>query len=482
MKPNPLDVAAPTLCLFATWFSAICLAAFLTVISGSATADTQTNVGELNPAEQWVVTQLRAGEIADLRKQFPEEGDRQLSADFLETLLMGSRPDVKLHRHGVRIRGACIEEPIDLTNAQIPYEVSLENCQFKSNVSFLRASFTGLVAFDNSTFKADARFASMKVGDIAVFNEAVFEGPVYFVSAHIAGDFEADGSQFKNAKQVAGFNSIKVGHSASFRNAVFEGPVDFVSAEIVSNFDASAAQFKNTEKNANFYGMKVGGAAVFTGARFEGPVNLSFSNFAELELSYSAYHGALYLQGMSYKEISAAPEESKSLEALLKLANRSVYSADVYGNLEEFFLRHGHRGHADRTFIERKRRERKENLHDLPRFGSWLLDLLVGYGRHPWQAGWFCLAIIGIGCVLFPLEKMELQDPENRTKPEKDRPRYNRFWYSLGLFLPVVDLKTSDVWGPKKQYRFLRNYLRVHILLGWILFPIFLAAITGLIR
>jgi hypothetical protein len=114
--------------------------------------------------------------------------------------------------------------------------------------------------------------------------------------------------------------------------------------------------------------------------------------------------------------------------------------------------------------------------------GSLMLELLVGYGRHPWQAGWFCLAIIGVGCGLFPLKKMELQDPEDRTKPEEERPRYNRFWYSLGLFLPVVDLKTSDVWGPKKQYRFLRNYLRVHILLGWILVPIFLAAITGLIK
>jgi hypothetical protein len=86
------------------------------------------------------------------------------------------------------------------------------------------------------------------------------------------------------------------------------------------------------------------------------------------------------------------------------------------------------------------------------------------------------------GCILFPLKKMELQDPKDRKKPEEEQPRYNRFWYGLGLFLPVIDLKTSEFWRPQKQYCFLRNYLRVHILLGCISLPIFLAAITGLIK
>jgi hypothetical protein len=67
-------------------------------------------------------------------------------------------------------------------------------------------------------------------------------------------------------------------------------------------------------------------------------------------------------------------------------------------------------------------------------------------------------------------------------KPE-DAPRvYNRFWYSLGLFLPFVDLQADKVWRPKADQTFLRNYMRVHILLGWILIPLVLAALTGLIK
>jgi len=68
--------------------------------------------------------QVRAGEIADLSKQFPdkEKDKRKLSAHFLEALLTGTLPDVKPHPHGVRIIGAIIDEPVDLENAQIPCE------------------------------------------------------------------------------------------------------------------------------------------------------------------------------------------------------------------------------------------------------------------------------------------------------------------------------------------------------------------------
>jgi hypothetical protein len=67
-------------------------------------------------------------------------------------------------------------------------------------------------------------------------------------------------------------------------------------------------------------------------------------------------------------------------------------------------------------------------------------------------------------------------------KPE-DTPRvYNRFWYSLDLFLPFLDLQADDVWKPKANERFLRHYVRLHVMLGWIPIPIVLAALTGLIK
>jgi hypothetical protein len=253
----------------------------------------------------------------------------------------------------------------------------------------------------------------------------------------------------------------------------FTGPSNIAGA-----FSADEAQFRNKENEATFQSMKVGGNARFRKAMFEGPVDLSFSDFAVLDLSEAVYDGAVYLEGMNYKEIRAAGllEVPESHEALLKLAGQAAYRADVYGNLEAFFLRQGYRVDADRAFIEGKRRERKENLHGLPWFGSWLLDLLVGYGRRPWQAGIPCAFFVALGCFLFSPKRMEPQKSEDAHRV------YNRFWYSLGLFLPFVDLQADKVWKPKPDQTFLRNYMRVHVLVGWILVPLVLAALTGLIK
>jgi hypothetical protein len=105
-----------------------------------------------------------------------------------------------------------------------------------------------------------------------------------------------------------------------------------------------------------------------------------------------------------------------------------------------------------------------------------MLYLLVGYGRRPWEAGIFCAFLIALGCVLFSPKKMELQKPEHTPRV------YSRFWYSLALFVPFVDLQGDKIWKPKANQTFLRNYMRVHILLGWILVPLVLAAVTGLIK
>jgi hypothetical protein len=105
-----------------------------------------------------------------------------------------------------------------------------------------------------------------------------------------------------------------------------------------------------------------------------------------------------------------------------------------------------------------------------------MLDLLVGYGRQPWRATIPYAVLIALGCIFFSPNKMEPQRTEHAPRV------YSRVWYSLNLFLPVVDLQAGKVWKPKADQTFLRNYMRVHILLGWILIPIVLAALTGLIK
>jgi hypothetical protein len=71
---------------------------------------------------------------------------------------------------------------------------------------------------------------------------------------------------------------------------------------------------------------------------------------------------------------------------------------------------------------------------------------------------------------------MELTDSTARE------PKYQPFWYSLGLFLPVVDLGQTKAWRPDRKRILASNYAQVHVLLGWLFIPIALAAVTGLLK
>ena len=498
----------------------------------------QPSPAVMSPVEQWVVSQLGVGEIADLTRQFPEQekDKRKLSPHFVESLLTGGLPGFKPHRNGVRIVGAIIADRIDLTNAQISSEVRLERCQFTNGAIFTRTSFAGLASFDGSAFDTDVSFHHVKTGDSIFLRNTVFKGQVNFESADISGNFVAAWAAFQNKENPAEFTRLKVGGEADFsfaefdaeasfvstdigddltaeearfynaarfngikvrsdgqfQKAQFNGRVDFESADIAGNFDLSGAKFQSKNEPALFRLMKVGGYAVFRDTVFYGPVDFRYAEFVWLDLSGASLPNVpsqFLMLGMNYKYISAAQTEPDSHEVLLKLANQCAYSADVFSRLEDFFIREGYPRHADQAFIAGKLRVRERyflngrSIGDYFLSGDWLrwlgstmLYLLVGYGRRPWQAAIPCALLIGLGCVLFSPNKME---PRNQAQPPRG---YSRFWYSFGLFLPFVDLKEDKLWKPKADQTFLGNYMQVHVLFGWILIPIVLAALTGLIK
>ena len=355
-----------------------------------------------------------------------------------------------------------------------------DGASFEGHATFFRADIAGKFTAAEATFGNEQMdFRGMKVGVDADFSGALFEGQASFGGADIKGNFTAFKARFQN-EQLAGFLGMKVGGRANFNGALFKGVAEFAKADIASDFNASEATFQN---KANFSKLKVGGRALFVGARFDRRVDFSFADISWLDLSSASWpklSGQVDLQGMNYNYIRAVVgDEPKSHEALLKLADQSSYTADVYANLEAFFLRQGYRADADKAFIAGKCRERKKYFdgRDWPHWlGSWMLYLLVGYGRRSWQAAILCAILVALGCILFAPEKME---PQNLG----DTPRvYSRFWYSLGLFLPFVDLQSNKVWKPKADQTRLRHYMRVHILLGWILIPIVLAALTGILK
>lgn len=195
--------------------------------------------------------------------------------------------------------------------------------------------------------------------------------------------------------------------------------------------------------------------------------------------------------GMTYRYISwqdyNPPRNSHSLEGecgdeakdqLVELANQAQFKPSVYTDLEAFFKRQGYSEEADKVFIQMKTQEREEVLKGPHWLWNWFLHITVNHGRNPEWAFVWGFAILLIGLSVFRNDRMRLREAPD---PEDPHPKYNAFWYSFDLFLPVVDLHVASVWVPKNSCSFALLYMRLHILLGFILIPIGLAAFTGII-
>ena len=102
----------------------------------------------LTRQESFALRQVAKGEIADLKKEFGEaEADRRLRARFLEELLTGEIKGVKIHRLGVKISNAIIEEPLELENAEVAVDIGLNSCIFKELVRFRDAFFASIFIY-----------------------------------------------------------------------------------------------------------------------------------------------------------------------------------------------------------------------------------------------------------------------------------------------------------------------------------------------
>ncbi len=228
----------------------------------------------LTAPEHFVLKQAAAGEIADLQQEFGGgEEERRLRAGFLEELLCGDLPGVRLHRRGVRISRAVIAEPLHLENGEVAVAVALRDCVFKESFSIKRACFKHHLSLIGSHFLERAVFYRLNLAGDLFCGNTVFAGPVNFFAAQIDGEFDAEGAKFLAEDQKADFYGMRVGQNASFAGVEFHGPVDLGGAEIMGHFRAPGAKFLGANHKANFAGMQVGRDAFFQACDFQGLVS-----------------------------------------------------------------------------------------------------------------------------------------------------------------------------------------------------------------
>jgi hypothetical protein len=296
---------------------------------------------------------------------------------------------------------------------------------------------------------------------------ATFDGDsTSFDRVQVGGLFDADGAKFLS-KEIS-FDDMRVDGDFSVRDCAFsyrEG-----ASRTTSNLEEG-------ESKVSFIGARF--ADVFLNdSTFDTISTIDFTrmhaDFISFDRVKSLTPSNVKLQRMTFKVLS--PVNSGQLEFLF-----SNYNAEFYTDLETSWRTHGYPDEADNIFIAKKRAERRENcksfLHQCGRFawaGSMFQDMLIGYGKSLKNLFYWSLGFLIIGVFVFRREK------GMRTKDRKDAPhyagRYQAFWYSLDLFLPIIKLGEAETWTPKDNRRWAILYKKVHIIIGSLFVPIGLAA------
>jgi uncharacterized protein YjbI with pentapeptide repeats len=394
-----------------------------------------------------------------------------------------------------------------------PYEAA----SFEGGVNFREVEITRHLDARSVQFKHPKQgvfFDRVKVQGNAQFNTALFQGPIYFTDADITGRFELSKAEFRDTEQGVSFEGMKVGDSAIFDGAIFAGQVTMMTAVfrdvLIRNHDrkenSSSIPFFNLSRtlirrefrienaslqkmNATF--LQVEGPTFFKGLSIKDEANFEHSTFSTFTLCNTKVlpkaEKSLKFDGMNYQRINAQKGEECAgpWEAPPDLPKKVAYSSSVYTNLEAFFRRQGRPQVAEDVFRTQKQQERDE----IQRGTVWVLYWLwwlVGYGHNLLHPIIGSAIFVGIGCLVFRKEiykrdgtKIEGMIP---IQPDKLSPTYNALWYSLDLFLPVIDLQTADAWMPAKDRWVATHYMRVHSILGSIWISIGLATLTGILR
>lgn len=201
---------------------------------------------------------------------------------------------------------------------------------------------------------------------------------------------------------------------------------------------------------------------------------------------------------------------------------------DPYEHCAKVLHEMGHGADARAILIEKERLQRLARRNRLRKAGhtpfanvmavsDWLTGVTTRYGRQPLLAFAWLIAFWAFGAIVFdqaaqrgeikpnlPIiqraaEWVECAEGGIRRSPEHTDqpacfltqpegatyPRFNALVYSADTLFPVVEMEMQSYWIPDDTQAFgkkARNYLWLHIAMGWALTLLAVAGFSGLIK
>ena len=339
-----------------------------------------------------------------------------------------------------------------------------------------------------------------------LFNHAAINGSVNFSSARVQSDEPPAISAVEAA--IGGDAVFHQGFSTS-------GIIDFRLAKVGQALSFNHARFFGDQDNGlNAERAVIQGTLYWVALTLTSRTQLDLEDARAKELwddesSWPAM-GNLLLNGFEYGAFGA--ESPANAEIRLRWLARQPhgYRPQPYAELAKALVTSGEGEDAITVEIAQRVNQRREGgLSWSSRAWNAMLQATIGYGFLPLRALWWILAFVVLGTVLFqwgylervvsPTEEAAYESFVHSGTTPPHYPRFNAFVYSLENFLPLVELHQGEYWRPnpfagaaddspagsaghRYSGAFLRWYLWIHILAGWILTPLMAAGLSGLIH
>ena len=375
------------------------------------------------------------------------------------------------------------------------------SCRFEKTCNFNKSEFHGIFSFntvrvdENAFFKQAkflgpyehcADFINSHIEGQAAFNEAIFEGGVSFFSASMNSDVIFDAANFSDFPgKIVNFSSIQIDGSLYLRNAVFHGEVNFGGLKATGDLELSGVEFKQkvSFENGDFKSINLGKEKKLTKEIFPKGVDMRGCTYQRLEPL--PYWKLLVKQLNPYDR-----QPFTQLESIVRSTGNDHLADDIY------FLRE-----KTRAICIKERKAPFQNIdtfqrrYDLAR--DFAFRAMAGYGVRPHRFFYLTLLLVCIGTPIFHNEGAVVPlDIESPPPIQVNQLSWgDAAWVSLDLLLPIsiqtgVRLQPSYkfwVGGKDREGKDLIGIRYVDIgtlynLLGWILIPVVLAGLTGILK
>jgi hypothetical protein len=423
--------------------------------------------------------------------------------------------------------------------------VSFRAATFGGTINFKAARFKGPVtfnalecrygSFEAARFKSekspvDFTYTSLAIGIDC--EKAMFRGSANFNSLQCGGAAQFNRARFAHKTNPASFRFSSIAQAINFKRALFLGPADFTGMKCGGPADFTDCKFQSESPiRTDFksptvdFGFSLFGLSLdFTRATFMGEVSLSASSvlstltlsgtkFCKIVLFNKATLGILKIEltrpfdvGADLRDcrIAVFDLEKDKWKEILASQGSNCFSRDPYLQLEGYYQKIGSEYEARKVYYEGRNRSRSRakvrgnNIVWSP--GNWINDSvlkwLTGYGVQTWRLLILLVLLLGTSIAIFwspsslkakPSATAVTATNSTSVSPQQAPPtaptqatRLERLVYPVDLFIPVVKLDVADQWQPIPEWR--RIYSVFHRILGWLLIPLLVASIAGIVR